>query len=327
MNYGDILEIKAQLRSRFSPGDFVLNRSFGRMFKKVIDHAPPKRHSHLPVAIGICRNGREFELAVRIQEIYPNMNQFISVIQSITHGECDIRFSGKVVSHSLPWHKRNNRPLLMGSSVGHLQSNAGTLGCFVKRKSGSAMFVLSNNHVLANGNTGRRGDVIVQRGPSDGGEPATDRIGSLQAHKKIRRKNNNVDGAIAKLDADLVADVSRLRDLGALKPMRTRQLVLHETVFKIGRTSGITKGRVSALEMDELEVGYDFGSASFDDQIEIEPHPDQMGPFSVPGDSGSLVVDAEMRPIGLLFAGNSVDLSYCNPIDIVLSQFKIDIVS
>jgi hypothetical protein len=52
------------------------------------------------------------------------------------------------------------------------------------------------------------------------------------------------------------------------------------------------------------------------------------GPFSGPGDSGSLVVEsATKRPVGLLFAGGTgndgKDYTFANPIVNVANQLKI----
>src|SRR5256885_864294 len=58
------------------------------------------------------------------------------------------------------------RPAPGGVSIGHRAITAGTLGCVVRRQ--GQVFVLSNNHVLANSNDAQRGDAILQPGPHDG---------------------------------------------------------------------------------------------------------------------------------------------------------------
>src|SRR5205823_3669095 len=55
---------------------------------------------------------------------------------------------------------------------------AGTLGCLVRRE--GQVFVLSNNHVLANSNEAQRGDAILQPGPHDGGRFPDDQIADLE---------------------------------------------------------------------------------------------------------------------------------------------------
>jgi hypothetical protein len=50
------------------------------------------------------------------------------------------------------------------------------------------------------------------------------------------------------------------------------------------------------------------------------------GPFSKPGDSGSLIVTAAAkRPVALLFAGSSDNsVTFGNPIEAVMSALDID---
>ena len=62
-------------------------------------------------------------------------------------------------------------------------------------------------------------------------------------------------------------------------------------VAKLGRTTGLTRGRVTAFELDDLVVAYDTGNLSFDQVIEIEGAGTQ--PFSDGGDSGSLIVNTD----------------------------------
>jgi hypothetical protein len=54
-----------------------------------------------------------------------------------------------------------------GVSLGHYRISAGTFGCLVRR--GNDLFLLSNNHVLADINKGRAGDPVLQPSPADGG--------------------------------------------------------------------------------------------------------------------------------------------------------------
>jgi hypothetical protein len=127
---------------------------------------------------------------------------------------------------------------------------------------------------------------------------------------------NLVDAAAATLQENTSADFSILTELGTLKGVRPEPLESQESVLKIGRTTGLTRGRVSAFEVDDIWVRYDTGLLGFDRQIEIAPLGD--GPFSLGGDSGSLIVDESFHAVGLLFAGNDVDTSYANPIQTVL---------
>jgi hypothetical protein len=95
-------------------------------------------------------------------------------------------------------------------------------------------------------------------------------------------------------------------------------------VQKYGRTTGYRTGIVT--EIDAVSpVGYDAGPALFVDQIGVTGFPDDDVPLGQPGDSGSLVVDMNRNPVGLLFAGGGfpVSITLCNKIDEVIDYFEV----
>lgn len=211
------------------------------------------------------------------------------------------------------------RPLVRGSSVAHVEVSAGTIGAFVRIAGASAVHVLSNNHVLAATDLGRRGDEVLQPGPTDGGTGA-DRIGALAAAVPLDPDGPNlVDAAVAVVDDEVPVDptahdgpVTETVDPDAVRGL----------VRKIGRTTGVTRGRISAFEVDGVPVGYGTGVFSFDDQIEIEG---VLGLFSDGGDSGSLITtEGDRLGVGLLFAGSATGgpggtgVTYANPLAAVL---------
>ena len=115
-----------------------------------------------------------------------------------------------------------------------------------------------------------------------------------------------------------------LDGLGELRGVRTTPLDEGEPLYKIGRTTGYTRGRVSAIEVDDLIVGYDMGDLSFNGQFMIEPRDKE--PFSLGGDSGSLIFDRQRMAVGLLFAGNDVDATFASPIGSVLDMLRVDLI-
>ncbi|MCU1431158.1 MAG: hypothetical protein JWP95_263 [Actinotalea sp.] len=215
------------------------------------------------------------------------------------------------------------RPLRPGVSIAHVDVSAGTLGAFVEVE--GALHALSNYHVLVGSPQGRVGDVVVQPGPADGGRAPEDRVGTLAAFAALEPGvAATVDAAVALLD-DQVVDPEY--PIGRVN--RTAVVLGEEEVAKIGRTTGVTTGRVTAIELDDVVVGYGpgLGELSFDDQIEVEST--GSGPFSRGGDSGSLVYrTSDGAAIGLLFAGsesggqNGSGLTYLNPIDAVLTALS-----
>ncbi len=219
----------------------------------------------------------------------------------------------------------------MGASIGHHLVTAGTLGAFVRRRDGTVL-ILSNNHVLANENDARRGDAVIQPGHDDGGRRPRHVVASLSDFVRLRvDRSNALDAAIAAVDEEVDVDISLLRGLGTLKGLGPEVLDRGDRVAKVGRTTGVTRGRVTAFEIDDLTVEYDLGDAQFDGQIEIESTGD--GPFSLGGDSGSLIVDGGREAVGLLFSGSDqggrqgLGLTYANPIHDVLRQFKVELMA
>jgi hypothetical protein len=205
---------------------------------------------------------------------------------------------------------------------------AGTLGCFVRSGSSSDLYILSNNHVLADENRYPKGGNIIQPGALDGGSPTSDRVAKLTRFVRlVSGQPNLVDCAIAKLNATVQADVHKLKGIGTLAGQRTDDLQVGDAVHKVGRTTGVRHGRVTAFELDGVEVEYDTGVFSFDNQIEIEGAGNRS--FSDSGDSGSLIVDDQMLAAALLFAGgdhggsNGRGLTYANPIAVVLDALRV----
>lgn len=220
------------------------------------------------------------------------------------------------------------RPLRPGVSVAHVDVSAGTLGAFVHVE--GAVHVLSNYHVLSGTPQASVGDVVVQPGPADGGQAPRDRVGTLAARVELEPNGHAlVDCAIARLDPELT-EPDLQYPVGRVTT--TAAVLGGESVGKIGRTTAVTRGNVTAIELDDVVVGYDdeLGELSFDNQIEVEST--GPGPFSRGGDSGALVYREDGVAIGLLFAGsesggdNGSGLTYVNPIDAVLAAFGATLV-
>lgn len=220
------------------------------------------------------------------------------------------------------------RPAPNGFSVGHPDITAGTIGARVKDASG-AVYILSNNHVIANSNNASIGDATLQPGPYDGGT-AADQIGTLADFETIIMGGtaNTMDAAIARVSngSDL-AGATPTWAYGAPGTTVYTGDLLNMGVQKFGRTTGHTTGTVSEVNVTVsvcyVPRGY-FAcaeSATFTGQIGISP-----GTFSSGGDSGSLIVtnDARKDLVGLLFAGSSTR-TLANPIAPVLARFDITI--
>lgn len=285
---------------------------------------------HRTLALGVSNHqGRRYGLAVRVQHRGADLSPAIERIHSKAKGEIDVRYVGRVVRQA-PWGQSRRRPLQIGASVGHYLVTAGTIGGFVKTTREEKALLLSNNHVLANENAAKRGDRILQPGVADGGRRTRDVVGSLERFAKLKKTGRNlVDAAIAVLLDRIKFDPDALKGSGKLKGIVETALDF-DRVEKLGRTTGHTKGRITAFELDNLVVAYEMGNLRFDDQIEIEGT--GAAPFSGGGDSGSLIfTTGEHLGLGLLFAGsdqggsNGVGLTYANSLPTVMKSLNVQL--
>ena len=284
------------------------------------------------LALGISRpTPGDYRLAVRVQRRGLENTQQVDTIRRKAKGEVDVRYVGHVVKQATPWEQTRKRPLLIGLSVGHYRITAGTLGAFVRLKKGGALRLLSNNHVLADEDRGKKGDAILQPGAYDGGRNPADRIGTLDTAVKLKKTGANlVDCALAALGPKVTFKAATLTGVGTLSAAAAPPVEEIDLVEKLGRTTLHTRGRITAFELDNLVVGYDQGNLRFDGQIEIEGASTE--PFSQGGDSGSLIFASLGREaVALLFAGgdqggsNGKGLTFANPIAAVFRQLKVEL--
>lgn len=240
------------------------------------------------------------------------------------------------------------RPAPGGVSIGHVDITAGTLGCLVIKD--GQLFILSNNHVLANTNAAEKGDPIIQPGRYDGGT-LDDQIATLEdfipinfgevpptcpiatgmesflnwlakllgsSHRVMAFQavpaKNRVDVAIARpLSDDLVE--KRILEIGV--PKGSREATLGTPVKKSGRTTAFTTGEIIQIDVT-AQISYGEGkTATFEDQL-------MAGAMSKGGDSGSAVLDEEDFVVGLLFAGSDTT-TIINPIQFVLEALNVEI--
>lgn len=216
------------------------------------------------------------------------------------------------------------RPTAGGESLGHCNGDTGTFGCPVKDASG-VQYLLSCNHVIAAMNSGKKGsDEIWQPGAIDGGNSAS-RIGVLHDYAYITTggaSGNRIDAALCKPDRP--ADVSpAIKGIGALTGVQSP--TLGATVRKSGAKTALTTGKIRMRNLSIL-VDYPGGvQALFDGQLGIIST--SSGNFSTQGDSGSVVVDDQLRAVGLIISALSgVDLTIASPMTDVLTYFNVSIV-
>ncbi|CAN7564991.1 hypothetical protein LJR013_004093 [Pseudarthrobacter oxydans] len=241
--------------------------------------------------------------------------------------ELDVRVVGDIQAirqgQPAPAHLPLNRqrPLMPGSSVGHRLVSAGTLGCFVGVDGLERPAILSNNHVLAASDRGSSGDPILQPGVLDGGGHPADHVARLSGFVRLSEQGSLYDVAVAEVLEDGLVGSNDFPD-GPLAGLTDEPE--NGLVEKWGRTTGHTRGRVTAIELDGLDIGYDGRIIRFNGAIEIESL--DSAPFGAPGDSGSVIYSSSSREgYGLLFAGSTsggkggAPLTYANPLGGALS--------
>ncbi len=251
-------------------------------------------------------------------------------------------------------------PMLLGSSGGNnndydekgstvVDCCSGTLGALVQDSTGR-QYLLSNNHVLARSDHAQVGDLIVQPGLIDnnctpnGDGPGTLPVAALTAWLPLRSAQTNVDAAIAQVASHTVDPTGGILELGARQPDgslaaappgvsstqgKGENATLQLRVAKSGRTTGLTCGKVTALDLD-VSVDYyrdcaetkPYITKTFTNQIAVSGDR-----FSDAGDSGAVLVDSyNAEPIGLFFAGGidaaGVSHGIANPASDVLNAFS-----
>jgi len=173
----------------------------------------------------------------------------------------------------------------------------GTLGGLVFDRSTGAPMILSNWHVLVGSWSVQPGLPIYQPGRLDGGL-----FSDTVARYTRDAMPVNLDAAVAAVGSarPLINDQF---DLGPVRGLATAQLGM--SVIKSGRASGITNGRVTAIE-GTVRMPYAGVERIIRNCVTIDPTVDGAQ-VSTGGDSGSLWLDAATRrAVGLHFAGSDV---------------------
>ena len=176
-------------------------------------------------------------------------------------------------------NRRRFRPAPAGVSVGHFRITAGTIGGWSRGNDARSrrLLMISNNHVLADSNSGRFGDSILQPGPADGGRNPQDRIAILERYYPIRFGGpvNFVDCATGWCWPNLVRTDHVYHDGSTPRYFKIGTDIMEPQstmlVGKTGRTTNLTQGLVQATG---VSINVNFGSAGvahFRDQSRFSP--------------------------------------------------------
>lgn len=273
------------------------------------------------VAFGIVpadgRSQDRFQLAVRVQSVDEAAKAYAHYAAGRASGEAQLRYVGPVKALAASPYRKAHRPLAPGWSVGAVET--GSIGFFALDTRNRPSLV-SNNHVLTRRNP--RGAVqIVQPGPLDKGRAPKDLVAYLERSiKLVAASANRVDAAYANIEPAIPIDATwaggRMQGVVGVD-----ELIDLRRVWKVGRTTGRTAGKVSAVEVDQISADYGGTLFRFDGQLEIEG---LDGPFALPGDSGAAVLNAAHQGVGMIFSGSGDGaVSYANPLETVLRSLSL----
>jgi len=238
---------------------------------------------------------------------------------------------------------RKYRPIEGGiATFRHPSEYVGTLGLIIRK--GTKLYGITNNHVGANEDVlgmspaaAKRGDPWVQ--PSSGSVPR-DLIARLYRWNRFKPQGpgnvNYYDFAMGEIVSPGLAGAkhNEIREIGSVKGIE--DINLGDKVMKRGRTTLKTSGRVVAVDA-RVYIPYQGYNCDFEKQVIIIGDPDPSTPFSLKGDSGSIIVSSEpnsrtgaYKGKALLFAGGEneetgYDETVGSPIRKIVRDFALTI--
>jgi hypothetical protein len=187
----------------------------------------------------------------------------------------------------------------LGAPITNSKGVPGTLGCFAQAGTQNANILLSSHHVLFGNGAEKNQEISLLKINDDG-------FAAIAIGKTLAGKLGIVhfEGAEYYVDCATAAIVDRwwTRSApGSITGFATAQLGSH--VKKLGSASGLTEGIIADIHYpDEAYIGRKVFDAP--NQILIKPL-SSASKFSLPGDSGAVVLDEQNRIVGLLWGSNS----------------------
>jgi hypothetical protein len=229
-----------------------------------------------------------------------------------------------------------------GSSIGHIAGFPGTIGCVVWSEEGNWPGLISASHVLSMNNRAGRGDHVIVPGHPDGPKTSEARCGTLANFSYLidfeevdpnTNYLNCVDAALVRVDQrrecrHSVPDATYVPDpKDPDRKMLIKEVLggdavaerLGTQVFKVGRTTGLTAGRLDLVGLQRQLINIHDKVYVYTNVLAVEATQGQ--PFSQAGDSGALVYTADGYGIGLIIGGND-QISYLSPLDACLRDMK-----
>jgi hypothetical protein len=207
----------------------------------------------------------------------------------------------------------------------------GTLGSLVQQ-SGN-YYALSNDHVLGRPSSETQNDAQVGEAIAEPGNfDFSCQLGNTVAKFFFAPTlSSGIDAALASLEAGEINTTGQIYNIG-IPASGIAKAAVGMRIAKQGRTTGLTCGTVKAVHMTfNATIGKCGGDIAVKFPRQIFITDSTSTPFSLGGDSGSLIVSADTaQPVALLWA-NGTDskkesISVGNPISTVAAKLGITFV-
>lgn len=275
-----------------------------------------EKDGELGILILVDEKGRELELPTEIE--------YLPVI---------VRVVGQIKAHQI------NLGVSGGNDIVCQLCDVGTVGFKVCDNTiPNVGGWISNNHVVVSGCTGTPGEKCPNMAPLGTNQfspglvdntPVCTTTGAANVGTLNRfvtfvldagGTNNPVDaGFVQSTDAQVSDNIQGL----GVQSNTVAAPFLTQAVCKSGRTTGVTCGTVTGINVT-ADISYDTcGTARFINQVMYAPTPPDTT-MSQSGDSGSPVVNGANDAVALHFAGDGVN-GYGNPIGTVLAQLQVSL--
>jgi hypothetical protein len=214
----------------------------------------------------------------------------------------------------------------------------GTLGCWLIDKAQDKIYLLSCWHCLDGGQKIPLNRVDILHGKKKIGT-LTDSINPEQYNQSKKLDKPTVDAAVAELgfgakEGDFILHIGEIFRIRSVDPFE-----LPLPVRKYGALTGLTSGAIKqkgvnmTLDMKRpgVQINANPPALTYDKQMIVFPDP-KLSEFSLPGDSGALVVTEDYEAVGLLVGGKQdptigttqlgLRFSVVTPIQEVLNALK-----
>lgn len=120
----------------------------------------------------------------------------------------------------------------------------------------------------------------------------------------------------------VIPDISMTGESLSTRAIAPDDLLADEMVIKLGATTGVTQGRITAVELDDVNVRVGSKDTLCSHLIEVSGDPY----FSRPGDAGAPVIRwRDATAVGLVVASDSSQRTFVQPIAAILQQLNCEL--